>query len=74
MIGLSKSIFGKLTSSNIQIGSNNTATSRNTKILVNSDTREIYYDSDGSGSRAAVKIASYTSASAISSSNFSFVA
>ena len=74
MIGLSKSIFGKLTSSNIQIGSNNTATSRNTKILVNSDTREIYYDSDGSGSRAAVKIASYTSTSAISSSNFSFVA
>lgn len=73
-IGISKSIFGKISSSNIQITSNHIATSKNTKILVNTDTRDIYYDPDGSGRKAAVKIAAYTGSHSLNVNNFSFVA
>lgn len=72
-IGISKSIFGKISSSNIQITSNHIATSKNTKILVNTNTSEIYYDPDGSGRKAAIKIAAYTGHT-LNTSNFSFVA
>jgi hypothetical protein len=72
-IGISKSIFGKISSSNIQITNNHIATSKNTKILVNTDTRDIYYDPDGSGRKEAVKIAAYTGHT-LNTSNFSFVA
>jgi hypothetical protein len=72
-IGISKSIFGKISSSNIQITNNHIATSKNTKILVNTNTRDIYYDPDGSGRKEAVKIAAYTGHT-LNTSNFSFVA
>jgi hypothetical protein len=74
-IGISKSIFGKISSNNILFSSHNDIipTPKNTKILVNTTRGEIYYDPDGSGRKEAVKIAAYTGQS-LNIGNFSFVA
>jgi hypothetical protein len=73
-IGLKKSLFGKLGAGNIEVGT--AATSKNTRIVVNNTTGDIYYDADGSGKGVAKKIAHYTAIAggAIGAGNFSFVA
>jgi len=73
---LKKSLFGALTAKNIEFGT--AATKTTSKIVVNNATGEVFYDADGSGSKAvAKKIAQFTAVSgrgAVSSGNFSFVA
>jgi hypothetical protein len=74
-IALKSSLFGKLSKASIEVGS--AATAKNTRIVVNNATGDIYYDADGSGKGAAKKIAHYSVISggaALSASNFSFVA
>ena len=74
--GLSAALFGKLAANNIAIATNHTATSKDSKILVDTSTKSIYYDADGSGTKsAAVKIAQYDAVAGmtIQSSNFSFL-
>ncbi len=77
-IGISTSTFGvSLNSSNVQIGTTNSSTTSAYKIIVNTATKNIYYDSDGIGGSAAVKIAQYTAIGSFSLSaanNFDFVA
>jgi serralysin len=77
-IGISASIFGdNLGSYSIQIGTTDNSTSSTYKIIVNTATKNIYYDSDGLGGSAAVKIAKYTAIGGFSLSaanNFDFVA
>ena len=75
-INLKKSLFGSLKATNIEFSA--AATKSTSKILVNTATGEIFYDADGSGSKAAAKkIAQYTAIQGrdnLSVSNFSFVA
>jgi hypothetical protein len=78
-IGLRRGLFGALAAKNIQIGDTSTATSANSRIIVNRTTGEIFYDADGVGRRStARKIAQYSAitngSSAFSATNFSFVA
>jgi hypothetical protein len=75
-IALKKSLFGSLRTSNIEFGT--AATTKNSKIIVNRETGEIFYDADGVGTKAAAKkIAQFSAVQGrgeISLSNFSFVA
>lgn len=76
-IALSKAIFGSLAAKNIDIGSTGSASTKNSRIVVNQNTGDIFYDADGTGTRyAAVKIACYQAVqgAAISSSTFAFLA
>lgn len=76
-IALSKSLFGSLTAKNIDLGTSGTARNKDSRIVVNQSTGDIYYDADGSGSGyAAVKIAAYraVAGAAVSSNTFAFVA
>jgi len=76
-IALSKSLFGALTAKNIDMGTSGAARSQDSRIVVNQNTGDIFYDADGTGSGyAAVKIASYrtVAGAAVSASTFSFVA
>lgn len=52
-ISLKKSLFGAIKASNIEFGT--TATTSASKIIVNRDTGEIFYDADGSGTRSAAR-------------------
>ena len=74
-LALKSSLFGGLTSDNVEFGS--AATSAASRLVVNRSTGEIFYDADGNGSAAAArKIAQYTAAGSaqFGASNFSFVA
>ena len=74
-IALKKSLFGSLSTGSIEVGS--AATSKNTRIVVNNATGDIYYDADGNGKGAAKKIAHYSviaGGAALGAGNFSFVA
>jgi len=76
-IVLSKSLFGRLTKKHIEIGHSGMAQTRNSRIVVNQSTGDIFYDPDGAGTRhAAVKVASYQAVqgTSISASSFSFLA
>jgi hypothetical protein len=75
-LALSRSIFGSLSSKNITIGISSSAQSKDTRIVVNQATSEIFYDADGIGNRyASVKIATYKAVegATVSKSNFAFV-
>jgi len=74
-IDLKKSLFGALTTKNIEFGT--AATKSTSRIIVNNATGEVFYDPDGSGKQAAKKIAQYTTlqgSGALSVGNFAFVA
>jgi len=75
-ITLKKALFGSLSAKNIEVGA--AATTSTSKIIVNNSTGEIFYDADGSGTKAAAKkIAQYTAVQGrgeVSASNFSFIA
>jgi hypothetical protein len=77
-LSIKSSIFGNLSASNVAIGANLTAASNATsKLIVNSTTGDIYYDSDGNAMRSRpVKIANYTKATNFNFavSNFEFIA
>lgn len=76
-IGLSSSVFGNLTATNIDIGvGRTTANTAKSKILVDSTTGSIYYDADANGKASkAVKIAQFTKVANanITTNNFSFL-
>jgi hypothetical protein len=74
-LALKSSLFGGLSSDNIEFGT--AATKAGSKLVVNRNTGEIFYDADGNGSASAArKIALYTAAGSaqFGASNFSFVA
>jgi hypothetical protein len=74
-LALKSSLFGGLSSENIEFGT--AATKASSKLVVNRNTGEIFYDADGNGSASAArKIALYTAAGSaqFGASNFSFVA
>lgn len=76
-IALSRALFGSLTAKNLDIGTTGAARSKDSRIVVNQSSGDIYYDADGSGTGyAAIKIAAYhaVAGAAVSSSTFSFVA
>lgn len=76
-ISLSRAIYGALATKNIDLGSSDLARTKDSRIVVNQTTGDIFYDADGSGIRSkAVKIASYraVAGSTISAGNFSFSA
>jgi hypothetical protein len=76
-IGLSSSVFGNLTSDNIDIGvGRTTANTAKSKILVDSTTGSIFYDADANGKASkAVKVAQFTKVAnmTIAKGNFSFL-
>jgi hypothetical protein len=76
IIDISPTILGGLSSSNLQIGDTSTAQSSSKKLIVNKSTGEIFYDADGSGAKASVKLAAYTTAETftITQANFLFKA
>jgi len=72
---LSKSLFGALSTKNIEINTSGAASSKDVRIVVNKNTGEVYYDADGTGSKSkAVKIAAYKAVQgmSISTNNFDF--
>lgn len=75
-ISLKKSLFGAIKAVNIEFSA--AATRTTSKIIVNRDTGEIFYDADGSGTKSAArKIAQYVAVQGrgeISASNFLAVA
>lgn len=74
-IVLKTSLFKKLSAANISFSE--TATTKNTKIIVNRTTGEIFYDADGNGKGIAKKIAQYTAVAGrgeVSAANFTFKA
>ena len=75
-IVLKKSLFGALTVKNLEFGT--AATKATSKIVVNAATGDVFYDADGSGTKAAPKkIAHYTAVAGrgtVAGSNFSFAA
>lgn len=78
-INLRSGLFGSLTTSHIQIGTNSVATGKDSRIIVNTTTGEIFYDADGvKTKKAAKKIAQYFAIAggglALTASNFNFVA
>lgn len=74
-INFKSSMFKKVTAANIEFGTS--ATKSTSRIVVNRSTGDIFFDPDGKGKKAAVRIAQYTAVSGrgeVSASNFSFVA
>ncbi len=74
-IVLKTSLFKKISAANISFSE--TATTKNTKIIVNRTTGEIFFDADGSGKGVAKKIAQYTVVAGrgeVSAANFTFKA
>ena len=76
-IALSQSLFGRLSSKNIELNTSGAASSKDSRIVVNKSTGDVFYDADGAGTKSnAVKIASYTAVqgASISMSTFAFMA
>lgn len=76
-IALSKSLFGALSTKNIELNTSGSASNKDSRIVVNKTTGEIFYDADGAGTKSnAVKIATYKAVqdAIISVSTFGFVA
>jgi len=76
-IALSQSLFGRLSTKNIELNSSGAASSKDSRIIVNKSTGDVFYDADGAGTKTnAVKIASYKAVqgATISMSTFAFTA
>jgi hypothetical protein len=59
-IALSKSLFGGLSAKNIELSTSGTASHKDSRIVVNKTTGDVFYDADGVGTKSsAVKIAAY---------------
>jgi hypothetical protein len=76
-IELSKALFGSLSAKNIELNTSGVAMTKDSRIVVNKSTGEVYYDADGVGTKSnAVKIAAYqgVQGASISVSTFGFLA
>jgi Ca2+-binding RTX toxin-like protein len=77
-IQLDRSIFtaitalGTLSSTAFVVGA--AAADASDRVIYNSATRNLFYDSDGTGASAAVQFAHFNAASSISNTNFNVVA
>jgi len=75
-IALSKSLFGNLSAKNIELNNSGSASNKDSRIVVNKTTGDIFYDADGAGTKSgAVKIAAYKAVqgATISMSTFAFM-
>jgi hypothetical protein len=76
-IALSKSLFGGLSAKNIELSTAGTASHKDSRIVVNKTTGDVFYDADGVGTKSsAVKIAAYKAVQGaeVSLSTFVYVA
>ncbi len=76
-IVLNKSLFGSIAAKNIEFNTTGVASKSTSKIIVNTTTGSIYYDTDGNGKGVAKKIAQYSllqGSGALTGSNLSIVA
>ena len=76
-IALSQSLFGRLSTKNIELNTSGAASSKDSRIVVNKSTGDVFYDADGAGTKSsAVKIAAYKAVQGaeVALSTFVFVA
>jgi len=76
-IALSKSLFGGLSAKNIELSTSGSASHKDSRIVVNKTTGDVFYDADGVGTKSsAVKIAAYKAVQGaeVALSTFVFVA
>jgi hypothetical protein len=76
-IALSKSLFGGLSAKNIELSTSGSASHKDSRIVVNKTTGDVFYDADGVGTKSsAVKIAAYKAVQGaeVSLSTFVYVA